>query len=814
MRFVLIQIAIFYCAYGGELSCIITDKKNGTPLPGTLVCLTEIEQCATADTAGRALFSGISPGRYTLRASREGFEAVSIEHAGAAADAPETLRVQMTRSSAVLELDKDVVRADRIDLRKIQQIASITHLDTLELLRTAGTANDIYRVLLSVPSAIGAASDMKNELYVRGGGSLENIFIVDGIEINNASHFSYAASSGGEGIGFIDGTIVEAVDFYAGGMPASLPPVQSAVIDMRLHEGNRLRHHLKLHGSIAGLGLLAEGPFWGGRGSYLANFRYIDISGIRKFLPINIPFQFGDAQSKLHLQLNRNNDISLTTFGALDRSIPAGEAYEQQKYKVSYIASGLQWNSSYTNINNRLLLSFVERSNSWEGDMHERKFIFPNNPLDSSPYISYSENVVNSNLSGNAVYEQYRHQNLHEDRPSIQLKNDLIVPIFKADVLAIGFSISRNAFTKKYSEFSEPQKNLSGTMPDSSTAFFPDTAASLESQFTTYDTTAGGYFNYTLRKDSIKIVSGVRADYFRMQRACGISPRCAVSCGFPHIGTIALSAGLYYQRIADIFSLGGESTESFGPASPLPINPSAIGLQRSWQGVVSWQRQLMEQHTLSIEAYYKWYDREYTKWNPIIFQLEMDYQNARQSGASWNPSPPRGNKKAYGMDFSLQNPNWHGCYYGIGYSLFSVKEKYANGSWYDDPENVRSNLAVTLGAEFLKHHGFSLRALIHGGRPYSKDKTDEVYGNSLDKSNEYYSERLPMVISIAARYNFSFSPRLGTVTGYVDIWNLLNRTQATRRSYTWNKDGETKENGIIPLLGVIVDLKRPAPSPK
>jgi hypothetical protein len=46
------------------------------------------------------------------------------------------------------------------------------------------------------------------------------------------------------------------------------------------------------------------------------------------------------------------------------------------------------------------------------------------------------------------------------------------------------------------------------------------------------------------------------------------------------------------------------------------------------------------------------------------------------------------------------------------------------------------------------------------------------------------------------------SPQWGTVTGYVELWHVINYTPVIRRELGWNGYQDTRSNGIIPLVGI------------
>jgi hypothetical protein len=319
----------------------------------------------------------------------------------------------------------------------------------------------------------------------------------------------------------------------------------------------------------------------------------------------------------------------------------------------------------------------------------------------------------------------------------------------------------------------------------------------------------GGYCDYVFRQGPVKVVAGFRGDYYRLLRDYGISPRCAVSCELPRIGTFAVSGGLYYQEPADLSRQVRNlivADPNYREWQPLP-GFRDIGLQRSWQGVLSYEKQFAASRVLTVESYLKWYDREYTLADPETYRFEEDFYKAIGENRPWRLADPRGRKKAYGLELSFRKKRQRGFYYTLGYALSSVKNRYADGKWYDDANSVRNNGSLLLGLEFLKRHGVSARIYASEGKPYSKIvPSSEQGGMVYDTTAPYYSEQLDPVVSVNMRYSFRFYPRFGTITGYVEAWNLLNYKPVVMRSRGWSGYWDETALGIIPFLGLTADF--------
>jgi len=798
------------------LPCKVIEKRTGLPVSGAIVCINTGDLCASADGKGHCGIAGLKPDIYKIIAFAPGYDTLRLPNILVKTGTNDELQVELARTAEVIVLDKSIVTAPWTTVKRLEQTTSVTRLSTFDLEHTGGTANDVNRVIATLPSVIGSGDIMDNTFYVRGGQSRENLFLVDGIEIDNISHFSRSGDCGG-GLGYIDGSSVSSLDFYAGGMPASYPPAISGIIDMQLRDGSFTERKGKAELNIAGLGLLLEGPIIRDKLSVLAGVRYMDIATISRFLSLQGVPRFGDGILKFAFRPDDRNCVSFTTFGGYDLyrenidtvDWPFPTDFRQELYQV---ASGLQWQYRSERFRNRALLSARLRSESRNEWAHS--FTGPVTAFDTTikthPRYAGDMNLV----FGDTLFtykQQYMKKELWSDRdtrPWASLKDDATFFLRDNDQLDIGFSAGISQYHLANSR-SERTHNAVYWIADSTRQTVRDSIVFNDTPYVAdsivHDTMAGGYAQYILSQGPFKLIGGARADYFRLTRDFGISPRISGAARFP-IGTLSISGGLYYQLPADLsahlYNLMVPNPNYRYPKPPF----SDISLQRNWQAALAFQREFFDSRSLEIEAYFKWYDREYTRVDPGQYLYEKEFYEAMLDGRQWRLSNPQGKKRVYGVECLFQKKEQKGLYYTVGGSLFSAEDRYASGVWYQDENNVRATLSATLGAQILKHHTVSLKFSAAGGRPYSVLRYDPTGYFTYDSTAGYYTKRLDPSLSVNFRYGFAFFPSWGTITGYVEFWNLLNYQPVVTRTVTYNGYRDFRANGIIPLAGIMADF--------
>jgi hypothetical protein len=131
-----------------------------------------------------------------------------------------------------------------------------------EIVSAAGSYGDVERFLQVLPGVV-ASSDLTNEVLVRGGHPMENLFLVDGIEVPNINHVALSDSTGGFGP-MIDSALIQEIKLYTGGYDARYPERLSSVIEIQTLDPKNLTTHAEGDLGIQGMGGLFEQELHGG----------------------------------------------------------------------------------------------------------------------------------------------------------------------------------------------------------------------------------------------------------------------------------------------------------------------------------------------------------------------------------------------------------------------------------------------------------------------------------------------------------------------------------------------------------------------
>lgn len=192
---------------------------------------------------------------------------------------------------------------------------------------------DIIRAAQLLPGIQGVG-ESSGGLNVRGGGTDQNLVLLDGVPVYNIVHLFGLFS-------IINPGAVQSLEIVKGGFPAKYNGRLSSIFDIRLKDGN----NQKLSGSLS-LGLLMssltlQGPLIKNKSSFIVSFRrtYFDLLYRPvKFLSSRDElnnytgwFYFYDVNAKANYKIGNRNKISLNVFSGTDR----GRITEKQSFNDS-----------------------------------------------------------------------------------------------------------------------------------------------------------------------------------------------------------------------------------------------------------------------------------------------------------------------------------------------------------------------------------------------------------------------------------------------------------------------------------------------
>jgi len=244
-------------------------------------------------------------------------------------------------------LEKYIILANSVQLEgavifqaRPKPINSIS-LDPAAMETSIGITGGVAEMLQSLPS-VSLSSELSSQYRVRGGNYDENLIYVNGIEIYKPQ---LIRSGEQEGLGFVNPSMTEAVNFSAGGWEAKYGDKMSSVLDIIYKRPTKFE--TTLEASLMGGSLTVGGASKNKKLSAIVGARYQNrnlvlntLDGESDFNPV-----YYDVQANINYRLNSKWDISFlgakteskfelvpknreTKFGSLDNPMSLTVFYE------------------------------------------------------------------------------------------------------------------------------------------------------------------------------------------------------------------------------------------------------------------------------------------------------------------------------------------------------------------------------------------------------------------------------------------------------------------------------------------------------
>lgn len=297
----------------GVLSGVVyTDQK--TPAPFVTVCVTG-SRCELSNEAGEFRFMDVRAGEYRLEVAVPGQAPIVTDPVTLRAGLDVKVEVVLPPSTA---LEKEITVVGSATAIPEELKTSGFLVEPREIAKDAGALQDVSRYVQSLPGVVIGSTDFRNDIIVRGGSPLENLFIVDNVEVPNINTFANFASAGGT-VSILDSAMIRDVTFLTGAYPAPYTNRASSVLQIAQREGNRQKRETRATLGFAGAGGIVEGPLANGRGSWIVSAR-------RSFLDLftndvgfgGVPVLY-TLNSKFVYDINQQDRIWAVNISGVDR---------------------------------------------------------------------------------------------------------------------------------------------------------------------------------------------------------------------------------------------------------------------------------------------------------------------------------------------------------------------------------------------------------------------------------------------------------------------------------------------------------------
>lgn len=641
--------------------------------------------------------------------------------------------------------------------------------ETLEFVPVMMGEPDLMKSVQLIPGVQGGAEG-NGAIYVRGGGPLQNLFLIDDVPIYNCFHLLGLFS-------VFNSDIIGNTQVLKSGFPSEYGGRLSSVVDVTTKDGNFKEFKGKVSLGLISSKLFLEGPIIKDKTSFALSGRlgYYYIYG--ELLPNEIgsdndisKYNFNDINAKLTHKLSENHKLQVSFYMGND----TGEDVNQNEIKPNEFTENYSFDKYVDGQNWNNMLGSI----GWAGKISDRLFGKVKFALSEYNYKSY--------VTDSSYYETPTDTSF--SFAGAELNNN-VNNYFGSASLQYEISPSLNLKTGyKYSILNLTSKNIKETNSNENFG---------NNQYQQTDTVLAQY-NYKTSEHSAYIElnispwnhffinPGVHLSYYQNDtyKKISVQPRITSSweftkdvilkAAYSKMGqNIHLLGATRIKQASDLLVAAGEN------APPEESDQYSLGL--------SYLR--FKNINIHLDAYYKQLK------NQINFSPGESYFS---DATSWENKIELGSGKAKGIELLIEKPlgklsGW------IGYTYSQTTRTFDNlndGKTYPFIYDHRHYLNIVgkykfnekfdLGFNWIYHTGST--ATIPGAFYYTY--STNIYGRMSpewlgDKAfyNEKNAYRLPSYHRLDLSVNYNRKNRLGKAKWSLSIYNVYNRKNVYTANY-------------------------------
>jgi hypothetical protein len=733
----------------GSIRGKLLDADTKAPLIGANVSILNTTFGAATDESGEFSIINIPVGSYSLRFGYIGYK--SKVKADIVVKPGRTNFVETELIAAAFETESVVVSAGYFENTSIQP-NSITSFSYEEIRRAPGSAGDVSRIVMGLPS-IGKVGDQSNSLIVRGGSSIENSFYVDNIEIPNINHFPMVGTSGGP-IGVLNVDFIKNVDFYSGGFGAQYGNRLSSVMNIDLREGSREAFNAQLDMSFQGLGGVVEGPFANSNGSWLFSARrsYLDIIFDKVAQGEAMPTYY-DSQAKVVYDLSPNHKLSLVNIFSNDnQKMEYKKAFDNEKNQYGDIdiisnSAGVNW-------------QYI-----WEKSGYS-VFTLSHHLLEDRRDM----------LSTTSKQMDYQSRTIER---AIRLRNTNHIVFSNELKLNVGFDVKFS--NNNYDNFYARKENKLG-------ALTPE--IKVKSSIKTMEYAL--FFNKNIQLGKFDFNLGARGVYDELTDNIFAEPRFSATYHFNELTSVTGLFGIYHQSNPHVLISQSQSFQE-------------LEQPRAHHYVLSFSHLLSPDTKLSVELYNKdYFNLPMNPATPSLMVFDDSFFNSYLEANSQLVA--KGRAYARGVEVSVQKKLAENIYGLIAGSYYRARYKTLNGKWLDRLYDNKFNFTIEGGYKPNNNWEFSMRWIYAGGTPFTPFdlEASKAANEGIYQTDNMNGSRLPDYHSLNLRVDRRFNFGSSSLVAYISIWNAYNRKNLA--GYSWNQvkndQQEEKQWSLLPIFGL------------
>lgn len=641
--------------------------------------------------------------------------------------------------------------------------------------------SDLLKAVQMLPG-VKSGTEGTTGLYVRGGNSDQNLYLIDGIEVYNPNHL----------LGFISAFNTEAIkniDFYKGGFPAQFGGRVSSVMDIRNKDGN----NEKIRGDIS-VGLISgrlniEGPIWKDKTTFNFSFRrtYLDILLKPMLWYVNknsddkysFAYNFYDLNAKIKHRFDNKNSLSLSFYKGQDKCNFYSE-YKQEDYYNS--EANILWGNTI------MTLDWAHQYNSK---------LFGNLSFSFNKYLSKIDNNYDMDEKNYGTSNKTTYHSESEFNSGVKdytLKKNFTYYLNDYNTFNFGGNYIFHHYTPEVTKVISKENDILYSEP-----------YILESNKNANEFIA--YFEDVITwKEKFSARLGLHADYYNVENVSYFSLQPRASVRYSIFENFSLKLG--YAKMNQNIHLLSNGMLALPTDLWLPVTKNIKPITSDIFSFGAFYH-LRSGINMGLEFYYKQLDNV------------IDYKDGVSSfgnSENWEEKVAQGKGNAYGIEFNVQKNNGNITGW-VSYTLSWSKRQYPkgeinNGKWFYDRFDVRHQFNAVASMDLNKKWDITLAFVINSGQRtnvpvaqyYNFDRINSNYMILEPELVNVYGERnnfrMPVYYRLDLGVNYKKKTQKGQIIWSFNVYNATNHKNAFF-VFTTDKPNKLRAFSIMPIIPTV-----------
>jgi outer membrane receptor for ferrienterochelin and colicin len=747
------------------ISGYITDSHTGEPLIGANIYTTDKSKGTVTNNYGFYSLQ-LSSSTYRMQFSYVGYKIERHQYY-----LGKDTVINMELEPEVLL--NDVIITDSRTLPEDEPSASeeLITMDELSSFASLGGEADVIRVAGMFPG-VSSGPDGLGGINIRGGSSDQNLVLLDGVPVYNASHALGVYS-------IFNSDIVKSAKIIKGSFPSRYGGRLSSVIDIRTKEGSN-----KKTGGAASVSTMAakaylEGPIGSGGSSFLISGRrtFVDpwIKEVTKYLNEqngdegSANYYFYDANAKINLKFNEKTSLMLGGYIGKDDFENSVKSFRSNPNNEVENLDKLNWNwgnkLAYLRLNNQLSKRAYSNFTAYYSDYEFSSFEYDRFLLQDS--ISQKFNFLSDVFSSRIK--------------DFGIKYDLDYIYNSSNWFKLGVGAISHTFTPSLIQVTEKDEiNSSQQDPTQDEIESLVTPANIKGNelygYIEDEITLGGGIKLNLGVHN-SLISTENRSFFNIQ------PRAAITVQSKKLTfKSGVSKMVQYLHLLSSNGLGLPSDVWLPSTDDLPP-------EESWIYNASLGFNFNRKMSFTVEGFYKSFDR-------IISYNEGGTETISKD-TDWEATIPLGIGTAYGVELSFNKRAGRTTWYS-NYTYSISSREYPdlnNGKEFNFRYDRRHNVKLSFVHRITDNAEFAMNWNVSSGSPFTSPSEITPIRNPdgtvtlVLRYNEKNNKLLPGYQRLDVAFSFFSDFKWGKQKFTIGLYNLLNKKNPFFIDITQDENG-------------------------